>query len=348
MVCGANRFGEQQGAVGGSDRLGELAERLVLRRTGRHDLPTRRERVEVLVGGPTVGAGVVGGEVVDGSEEVAERLVGDALDLLELSTGGDDTALGGVVFGALLPGERYRHEADAGLGAHAVGDRRGEVVAVADPTEVRQQDRLDGVIGAFERGGETEALLILGQQALAEDRTAEAVALVGDEDATAVRGREWYSAGGRVAGGDEDVAVDRAVAVAIAQASDLGIGHPPTEAFEPLFHEHPRRHDDQREQASMYGIVDRREGDVGLARPGDRLDHPAAATSVPRHQGVVLPAVEVVRQGSQATTPAPRKLAIAAASWPSSARICSVCSPTTPMNGRNSGWVAEKVPGGPA
>ena len=131
------------------------------------------------------------------------------------------------------------------------------------------------------------------------------MALVGDEDATAVRGREWYSAGGRVAGSDEDVAVDRTVAVAIAQASDLGIGHPPTEAFEPLFHEHPRRHDDQREQASMYGIVDRREGDVGLARPGDRLDHPAAATSVPRHQGVVLEAVEVVRQGRQATTPAP-------------------------------------------
>ena len=122
---------------------------------------------------------------MDGSKEVAERLVGDALDLLELSTGGDDTALGGVVFGALLPGERYRHEADAGLGAHAVGDRRGEVVAVADPTEVRQQDRLDGVIGAFERGGETETLLVLGQQTLAEDRTAEAVALVGDEDATA-------------------------------------------------------------------------------------------------------------------------------------------------------------------
>ena len=196
VVRGANRFGEQQGAVGGSDRLGELAEGLVLRRTGRHDLTTRRECVEVLVGGPAVGAGVVGGEVMDGSKEVAERLVGDALDLFELSAGGDDTTLGGVVFGALLTGERYRHEADAGLGAHAVGDRRGEVVAVADPTEVRQQDRLDGVIGAFERGGETETLLVLGQQTLAEDRTAEAVALVGDQDATAVRGREWYSAGG--------------------------------------------------------------------------------------------------------------------------------------------------------
>ena len=44
----------------------------------------RDEHVEVLVGGPAVGAGVVGGEVMDGSKEVAERLVGDALDLLEL------------------------------------------------------------------------------------------------------------------------------------------------------------------------------------------------------------------------------------------------------------------------
>ena len=151
----------------------------------------RDENVEVLVGGPAVGAGVVGGEVMDGSKEVAERLVGDALDLLELSAGGDDTALGGVVFGALLRVSGTAMKPTR-AGAHAVGDRRGEVVAVADPAEVRQQDRLDGVIGAFERGGETETLLVLGQQTLAEDRTAEAVALVGDEDATAVRGREWY------------------------------------------------------------------------------------------------------------------------------------------------------------
>ena len=108
-----------------------------------------------------------GGEVVDGSKEVAERLVGDALDLLEQSPGGDDPPLGGVVLRAFLVGQWDRHESDPGLGAHPVGDGGAEVVAITDATEVGEEDRVDGVIGTLQGGGEAEPLLVLREKALA-------------------------------------------------------------------------------------------------------------------------------------------------------------------------------------
>ena len=182
--------------------------------------------------------------------------------------------------------------ADPGLGADPVGDRGGEVVAVADATEVGEQDRLDRVVGPLEGGGEPEPLLILGQQALAQHGAAEPMALVGDQDAAALRCREGDTAGGRVAGRDQDIAVDGAVAIAVAEPADVGVGHPAPQALVPLLHQDPRRHDHEGEQPPAHGVLDRGQGDVGLARTGDGLDDTAASATVPGHQRVVLPPVE--------------------------------------------------------
>ncbi len=77
--------------------------------------------------------------------------------------------------------ERDPHERDPRRGAHAVGDRGREPVAVADTAEVGEQQFGNGVVTALERGGEPEPFLVLREQRTPERAAAEAVTLVGDE-----------------------------------------------------------------------------------------------------------------------------------------------------------------------
>ena len=91
-----------------------LAEQLVLAAGLGHDLPPLGERVEVVAGGPAVGAGVALGEVGDGGEEVAERVERHAPHLAQVVAGADELLLGGDVLGPLLEGQRDPDEGDPG------------------------------------------------------------------------------------------------------------------------------------------------------------------------------------------------------------------------------------------
>jgi len=158
MVGGPHRLGEQQGPVGGLDGRSKPAERLELRRTQCHDLASGPERGEILARGAATGTGVVLRQMADRGQERPERGVGNSGNLPQNAAGFDDLGLGGVVFVTLLTSERDRYEGYAGLRTHALGDGVDKPVAVADTTEIGEQDRLNGVVGALEGGGQPEAL----------------------------------------------------------------------------------------------------------------------------------------------------------------------------------------------
>ena len=162
----------------------------------RHDLAPLRERVEVVARGAAVGAGVALGEMRDRGEEVAERLERHVADRAEVLPRAHEPLLDRGVLGALLDRERDADERDPRAGAHAVGDRLLEAVAVADAAEVGEQQLGDRVVAALERRGESEPFLVLGEQRPPQDPAAEAVALVGDQQAAGrVRaGRGLYAA----------------------------------------------------------------------------------------------------------------------------------------------------------
>ena len=225
VVRGAHGLGEHERAVGVLDRGREAAEQLVLADRLRHDLAALGERVEVVARGAAVGAGVALGEVRDRGEEVAERFERHVAHRRRCWRALDEPLLDRDVLGALLDRTaRTPTNATRGRRAHAVGDGLLEAVAVADAAEVREQQLGDRVVAAFERRGEPEPFLVLGEQRAAQDPAAEAVALVGDEQPAACARRHRLVRGGRVAGRDEHVARRRDVLAAVAQPSDPGVG----------------------------------------------------------------------------------------------------------------------------
>src|SRR5437763_186269 len=52
--------------------------------------------------------------------------------------------------------------------------------------------------------------------------------------------------------------------------------------------------------APAQGVGDSRDGHVGLARTGNRLDHAATTTSQPCHERLELPAIQLLLIGSHA------------------------------------------------
>ncbi len=293
VIGGADGLGEHQRAVRVADRRREAAEQLVLPARLRDDLTPLREGVEVLAGGTTVGAGVALGEVRDRGEEVAERLERHPRHPAEVVPSLDQLLFGRGVLGPLPQRQLDADERHPRGRAHAVGDGLVEAVAVADAAEVGHEQLGDRVVAAFERGGEPEPLLVLREHRPPQGGATEAVALVGDQETGAAVRRHRLVGCRRMAGGDEHVARGRTVGAAVTEATDPGVGQRLGQASAPLLHQHPRGHDDEHEAAPAQRVGRRRDGHVGLARPGDRLDHPATPTAQPADQRVELPAVEL-------------------------------------------------------
>ena len=158
--------------------------------------------------------------------------------LPEVMTRVHELLLGGDVFGAFLDGQRHADECDARRRAHAVGDGLLEAVAMADATEVGQQQVGHGVVAALERRREPEPFFVLREQRASQDSTTESVTLVGDEQTAGLAGRYRLVGGGRVAGRDEHVARLRVVPAAVAQAPDPGVRKRRRQPAVPLLHEH--------------------------------------------------------------------------------------------------------------
>ena len=85
-----------------------------------HDLATFGERVEVLARRPTVGAGVLLGQVAHRGEEGPERLDGHAAHLAQVGARPDQLRLGGDVLGPFLDRQRHPHEGHPRSGADPV------------------------------------------------------------------------------------------------------------------------------------------------------------------------------------------------------------------------------------
>ena len=205
----------------------------------------------------------------------------------------DEPLLGRGVLGPFVDRELDADERHPRRRAHAVGDGLLEAVAVADAAEVGQQQLGHRVVAAFERRGEAEPFVVLGEQRASQDPAAEAVALVGDEQPTAAAGRHRLVRRGRVPGRDEHVARGRDVLAAVAQPPDPSFGHRRREPAVPLLHEHTRGNDDEHEPTAAQRVGCGRDRDVGLARAGDRFDHAAPAAAQPADERVELPAVEL-------------------------------------------------------
>ena len=116
-----------------------LPEQLVLPGRLGDDLAPLGERVEVVARGAAVGAGVALGEMRDRGEEVAERFERHVADRAQVLPRAHEPVLDRDVLGALVDRERHADERDSRAGAHAVGDRLLEAVAVADAAEVGQR-----------------------------------------------------------------------------------------------------------------------------------------------------------------------------------------------------------------
>ncbi len=106
------------------------------------------------------------------------------------------------------------------------------------------------------------------------------VALVADEQAEAVA-VELGLGGGGVVGGDGELA---ALVGAAAEHADLA-GEPLLQDLLPLQHEVDRGDDDQRGAA---GVLDRHDGEQGLAGAGGQLDDAGAAAGDPGVEGGLL------------------------------------------------------------
>ena len=242
-------------------------------------------------------------------EEVAERFERHVADGAEVLAGAHEPLFDGEVLRPLLDRQRDTDEGDARARAHAVGDGLLEPVAVADPAEVGEQELGHRVVAAFERRGQPEPFLVLLEQRSPQDLAAQAVAFVGDEQAAGLPGRYGLVRGGGVTRRDEHVTGVRDVAAAVAQPPDPRVGKRDPEPAVPLLHEDARRYDDEHEAAAPQRVGGRGNGDVGLARAGDGLDHTSAAAAQPAHERVELPAVELAvgrdrfrEQGSETRT----------------------------------------------
>ena len=229
-------LGEHQRTFGLPDRRREPAEELVLADRLGHDLAPLRERVEVLARGAAVGAGVPFGEMRDRGHEVAERIERHPRDLAEMAARAHQALFDRDVVGTLLIGEGHPDERHPRAGAHAVGDALFEPVAVADATEVGEQEIGDTVVAAFERRGEAEALLVLRQHRPSQGPATETVTLVRDQEPAGGPGDRPVRGRG-VPRRDQDVAVVRSVATAVAQPSDAGVRQGLLEPAVPLLHE---------------------------------------------------------------------------------------------------------------
>ncbi len=294
MVRRPHGLGEHQRAVGVLDGRRQAAEQLVLATRLRHDVASLGERLEVLAGGAAVGPGVAFGEMRDRGEEVAEGLERHPVHGAEVLTGAHESLLAGGVLGPFVDRQLHPDERHARWCAHPVGDGLLEAVAVTDAAEVREQQLGHRVVAAFQGGGEAEPFVVLAEHGAAQGLAAEPVTLVGDQQSTARAGWQRLVGGRRVAGRDEHVARRGVVPAAVAQPPDPGSRERCGEATVPLLHEHTRRHDDEHEPISPQRVGRGGDGDVGLARAGDRLDHAAAAAPQPADQGIELPTVELV------------------------------------------------------
>ncbi|MCU0274363.1 MAG: hypothetical protein MUE34_14120, partial [Acidimicrobiales bacterium] len=224
------------------------------------------EGVEVVAGGAAVDAAVALREVRHRCEEVAERVERHTADGAQVAARSHQSLLGRHVLRALLRRQRHPDERDARAGADAVGDRLLEAVPVTDAAEVRDQQLGDRIVGPLEGGGQAESLLVLGEHGAPQHAAAEAVALVGDEQAPAAVGRDRAIRSGRVAGGDEDVAGLRQVAAAVTEASDASARQRSGQPAVPLLEQDARRHQHQHEPASCESVSRSSDGQVRLAR----------------------------------------------------------------------------------
>ncbi len=214
--------------------------------------------------------------------------------------------LDGDVLGTFGVGQCHADEGNPRAGAHAVGDRLLEAVAVADPAEVGEQQLDHRVVAAFEGRGEPEPFVVLGEQGTAQRAPAEAVTLVGDEEPARGTGRNRLVRRRRMPGGDQHVTSSRDVGAAVAEPSDPVPGQGGRQPDVPLLHKDPRGNDDQYEAAAPQRVGSRSDGNVGLARPCDRLDDAAPAAAQPAHERVELPAVELAI-GRHGTTTVPAR-----------------------------------------
>ena len=215
-----------------------MAEQLVLAAGLRHDLAPLRERVEILAGGAAVGAGVALGEMRDRGEEVAERLEWHPAHLAEVMACAHELLLGRGVLGPFVDRQLDPDERHPRRRAHPVVDGLLESVAVADAAEVRQQQLGHPVVAALERRGQAEPFVVLAEHRSSQRPAAEAVTLVGDEQATGTSRRHRLVRRRRVPGRDEHVARRRAVLAAVAQPTDPSLGQRGGEPAVPLLHEH--------------------------------------------------------------------------------------------------------------
>ena len=198
------------------------------------------------------------------------------------------------VLGAFLDRERHADERHPRAGAHAVGDRLLESVAVADAAEVRQQQLGDRVVAALQRRGEPEPFLVLGEQRPAQRPAAEAVALVGDEQPAGRAGRDRLVGRRRVAGRDEHVARSPRCRVRLSPSRPIrASGSAARNAAVPLLHEHTRRNEHEHEATASQRVGRGGDRDIGLARAGDRFDDPPAPAAQPPDERVELPSVEL-------------------------------------------------------
>ena len=224
--------------------------------------------------GAAVGAGVALGEVRDRGEEVAERFDRHVPDGTEVLPRAHELVFGRGVLGAFVDRQLDPDERDAGRRADAVGDGLLEAVAVADAAEVGEQQVGDGVVGSFERRGEAEPFVVLGEQRAAQDAAAETVTLVGDEQ-TAAAVRAAPACTRRPSGGSRRARrTTRVVLAAVAQAPDARVRaarRSAGRATAPSARATERRR--ARSGRGGNASVGGRDRDVGLARAGDRLDH---------------------------------------------------------------------------
>ena len=151
------------------------------------------------------------------------------------------------VLRAFIDRERNADERDSRRRAHAVSDRGLEPVAVADAAEVGEEQFGHRVVAPFECRGETEPFFVLLQHGAAQHPAAEAMTLVGDQQAAVLTGRNRLVCGRRMAGRDKHVTRTGGVAPVVAEPADTDAGERRAQATVPLLHQDTRRNDDQYE-----------------------------------------------------------------------------------------------------
>ena len=293
VIGGPDRLGEQQRPIGRLDSGGKAAQQLVLAAALGHDEAAFGEGVEVVPGRPTIGAGVVFGQVTHCGQERPEGFEGHPSHRAQVMAGAHQLLLGGDVLGPFLNRKGHPHKGHPGSGADPVGDGGLETVAVADSPKKGQQQIRHRVVGALQGGGQTQPLLVLGQQGPPQHHPAQAMAFIHDEQPAGRPGGDGLVGGGGMTGGHQQVTVRRLVLAAISQTADAGVGQGRGQTPIPLFHQHSRGNQHQHETSPPQRVGGGRDGHIGLARPGHGLDHPPPTAGQPADQGVELPAIEI-------------------------------------------------------